>query len=291
MTTQLVKQEFSLLPTTFAEAEKYATMIARSSFCPQGFKGNPGDVLIAVQMGNELGLKPIQALQNIAVINGKPSIYGDAMLALVKNHPDYEWMKEEGDEKAAVCTIKRRNEPERVVTFTRNDAEIAGLWGKAGPWKTYPKRMLQMRARGFACRDAFPDALKGLISEDEARDYVITPNPNEKYMGYVVADAQDDLKVVAHTKEFLKCEKDIQKASSIEELEKIGAICARLVEDEKNLMRKIYAEKKNQLENLDNQDKELDSAMKTETVTTKPVDDEWTQEFDAAQNLTEKGAS
>jgi hypothetical protein len=50
------------------------------------------------------------------------------------------------------------------------DAKRAGLWTKAGPWQTYPRRMLQMRARSFALRDAFPDVLKGLISVKEALD-------------------------------------------------------------------------------------------------------------------------
>ncbi len=55
--------------------------------------------------------------------------------------------------------------------LTHKDAKRAGLWGKGGPWTAYPKRMLQMRARGFALRDAFPDVLKGMISVEEAQDY------------------------------------------------------------------------------------------------------------------------
>jgi len=55
-------------------------------------------------------------------------------------------------------------------TFSVKDARLAGLMNKAGPWKQYPKRMLQMRARGFAIRDAFPDALKGVITYEEASD-------------------------------------------------------------------------------------------------------------------------
>jgi hypothetical protein len=66
---------------------------------------------------------------------------------------------------------KRKNRKPVVAKFSVEDAKRAGLWGKQGPWSAYPKRMMQMRARGFALRDAFPDVLKGLISAEEAQDY------------------------------------------------------------------------------------------------------------------------
>ena len=51
------------------------------------------------------------------------------------------------------------------------DANRAGLLNRSGPWKSYPDRMLKMRARGFALRDVFADALGGMISAEEANDY------------------------------------------------------------------------------------------------------------------------
>ena len=76
----------------------------------------------------------------------------------------------------ATCTAKRRGyEKPTVVRFSVADAKKAGLWGKSGPWSQYSKRMLQLRARGFALRDAFPDVLKGLVTAEEAQDYPTTP--------------------------------------------------------------------------------------------------------------------
>ena len=106
---------------------------------------------------------------------------GDSLLALVKGHKAFagarEWM--EGD--TAFCEIKRTlndgNTETTVVSFSQEDAVKAKLWGKQGPWQQYPKRMLQLRARGFAIRDAFPDAVKGLITAEEAADY---PKPDPK---------------------------------------------------------------------------------------------------------------
>ena len=172
------KQNFSLAPNDLNEAMRFADMLASSSIVPKDYVGKPGNCLVAIQWGMELGLQPMQAMQSIAVINGRPSLWGDAMLALVKAHPAFEWIKEECDGTVAICTIKRRGEPEVVQSFSLEEAKRAGLTGKAGPWIQYPKRMLQMRARGFALRDAFPDALRGVVSAEEARD-----TPAERDMG------------------------------------------------------------------------------------------------------------
>ena len=164
-------------PATMGEAMEFSKMLADSSMVPRAYQGKPQDIMVCVQWGYELGLAPMQALQNIAVINGKPSVYGDAMAALVQASPVCDGIDEtfegvEGTgEFAAVCIARRKGRQPVTIKFSVNDAKRAGLWNKQGPWTQYPKRMLQMRARGFALRDAFPDVLKGLISAEEAADY------------------------------------------------------------------------------------------------------------------------
>lgn len=185
--TNLIKHQ-GFAPQTMTEAIEFSGMLAKSQMVPKAYQGKPEDVLVAVQWGFELGLAPLQALQNIACINGKPSVYGDAAMALVQNSPVCEDIKEyfEGEgtsNPVAVCVAKRKNRSEVVCKYSVEDAKRAGLWNKSGPWTQYPKRMLQMRARGFALRDAFPDVLKGLITVEEAQDYPeteekdITPKP------------------------------------------------------------------------------------------------------------------
>jgi hypothetical protein len=163
-------------PQTMTEAIQFSDMLASSSMVPKAYQGKPQDILVCVQWGFEMGLAPMQALQNIAVINGKPSVYGDAMMALVQASAVCEDVEEffenEGTPNpVAVCVAKRKNRKPVIAKFSVEDAKRAGLWGKQGPWSAYPKRMMQMRARGFALRDAFPDVLKGLISAEEAADY------------------------------------------------------------------------------------------------------------------------
>lgn len=163
---------FKMQVNSFEQGWRMAEVISKSSLCPKAYKDNPGDCLTAMMMGAELGLNPMQSLQNIATINGKPSLYGDAVLALVMAHPDFQDISETFDEKTmtARCVLARKNRTPVERKFSKANAEKAKLWGKAGPWQDYPERMLQMRARSRAVRDLFPDALAGLSVAEEAFD-------------------------------------------------------------------------------------------------------------------------
>jgi len=177
MTTTLTTQPTGgLALATFDDAFRFAKMVAASDFAPKDFKGKAESCLLAIQHGSEVGLSPMQSLQSIAVINGRPTIWGDAALALVQSSPACEYVKEyiegEGDQAVAVCEVKRRGYPAPTISrFSIADAKRAGLAGKTGPWSQYPSRMLALRARGFALRNAFADALRGLITAEEAQDY------------------------------------------------------------------------------------------------------------------------
>jgi hypothetical protein len=169
---------------SFDDAFRFSKMVAASDFAPKDFRGKPESCLLAIQHGSEIGLSPMQSLQNIACINGRPAIWGDAALAVAMASPVCESVTEtidgEGDNMVATCTAKRRGyEKPTVVRFSVADAKKASLWGKSGPWTQYPRRMLQLRARGFALRDAFPDVLKGLVTAEEAQDYPTTPANTE----------------------------------------------------------------------------------------------------------------
>lgn len=173
-------RQFDLSPQTFEQALTFSDYLANSDMVPKDFKGKPANCLIAMQWGAELGLKPMQAIQNIAIINGRPSLWGDAMLALVLSSPLCEYVTEDWQaDGTAICRAKRRGSPEQSRTFSDADAQLAGLKGKAGPWTTGPKRMRQLRARAFALRDVFTDVLRGLAMAEEIMDYPSEP----KHMG------------------------------------------------------------------------------------------------------------
>ena len=158
------------------DAFRFANAIVASGFAPRGME-KPEAVLVAIQLGAELGLTPMAALQNTAVINGRPAIYGDAALALVRASGLLVSFKEEeigepGKDSFGIrVTAVRNDNSAGIEVFTIADAKAAKLWGKAGPWTDYPKRMLKFRARGFVLRDVFGDVLKGLRTVEEVRDF------------------------------------------------------------------------------------------------------------------------
>ncbi|RME85154.1 MAG: hypothetical protein D6771_03580, partial [Zetaproteobacteria bacterium] len=161
-------------PRSLGEVYRMAQILAGSAFVPQQYRGRIEDVMAAILYGLEVGLSPMAALQNIAVVNGKPALFGDGLLAVAMSHPQFagyeDWFEGEGDDLTAYCKVVRRGVGEIVRSFSVRDAKLAGLWGKKGPWQNYPKRMLLMRARSWALRDAFPDALRGVIAYEEAQD-------------------------------------------------------------------------------------------------------------------------
>jgi len=167
----------AILPKNFTEMLAVAEQLSKTDLIPKDMRGKPQDVMIALQMGLELGLMPMQAIQSIAVINGRPSVYGDAALAIVLQHPDYEWHIEDPKDTQCTATFKRRGMEACERTFTLEDARKARLLEK-DTYKMYQRRMLQMRARAWAMRDSFADALKGvaIYEEHEQPERVINPD-------------------------------------------------------------------------------------------------------------------
>lgn len=170
----------AIVPQDFESAWRVANVIVRSGMAPRGLD-TPEKAMVAIMHGLEIGLTPMAALQSIAVVNGRPTVWGDGALALVRGSGLLAWMQEyfegaEGtDGYTAVCVMQRAGEPEPIRrTFSIGDAKRAGLLGKEGPWRQYPKRMQQMRARAFAVRDGFADVLRGVSIREEMLDVETT---------------------------------------------------------------------------------------------------------------------
>lgn len=169
---------------TVNDALELAKHLSESGLVPKDYIGNPGAIVAAIDLGLSVGLSAMQACQGIANINGRPSLWGDAAIAVVMAHPDFFDIDEDAPDVAVKsggrCKITRRRkdgtakEVERRFSYTEaTEAGLIGGKGKENTWGKYPGRMLQMRARAFAMRDAFPDALKGLSVAEEAQDFEI----------------------------------------------------------------------------------------------------------------------
>lgn len=175
-------------PRTFREMWQVCVVYSKASLVPKDYRQQPSNIFLAWQRGRELGLSLGAALENIAVINGTTRVWGDALLAIVENsglleefeeHFEGEWPKD--DFKAVCMTVraaaKGKKARTKVYEYTVADAKTAGLFGQ-NVHKTNPKRMLQMRARGFNFRDNFADVLRGVHSHEEMEDAIdITPTP------------------------------------------------------------------------------------------------------------------
>ena len=164
-------------PKNFDEAWNIASIMADSQMIPKAFQKRPQDVVVAMMWAHSLGIPTVQGLNYIAVINGKPSMYGDGLLAVVMASGQMADFQESfvGSDKelTAICKVTRKGLTTPFIgSFSIADAETAGLLNKPGPWKQYPKRMLKMRARAFALRDAFPDVLSGMGSAEEQVDII-----------------------------------------------------------------------------------------------------------------------
>lgn len=167
---------------TFEAIEAFAERAARTNMVPKDYIGKPDNIILAVMQGRELGLPPIQALQSIAMVNGRPSVWGDAVpglcysRGLVEDHQERFEGEEGTDGYTAICVVKRKGiASPKVATFSQADAKKAGLYNQNVHGK-YPRRMMQWRARHGAFHDAFPDVLRGIgTREIEAEESVATP--------------------------------------------------------------------------------------------------------------------
>jgi hypothetical protein len=159
----------ALVPQSMPEAWQFAQAAAKSNLYAVK---SAESALMILSTGLDLGLAPSQALRGIDIIEGKPRLSADLMVAVVKARRDlckYFRLVESTDERAEWETW-REGEPEPVrMAFTKADAEKAGLWGRS-TWKAHARTMLRHRAASQLARAVFQDVLFGIYTPDEHDD-------------------------------------------------------------------------------------------------------------------------
>lgn len=171
----------ALEPGNFEQTMNLAKLLATSELVPKDFHGKPASIILAITLGREVGVGWAHSVQNICVINGRPTMWGDLVIGLVMNSTVYEDSWDEWDPKldggTAFFYSKRKGKNRVTVrSFSYNEAEKAGLLVK-DTYKKYLKRMLYNRARAFALRDDYADILKGLRIREEEEDGFINVTP------------------------------------------------------------------------------------------------------------------
>lgn len=231
-------------PTLFKRASAIAAMFAGSDLVPKAYRGNAANVFTGLCLATGVGCpNPLLALGNIGNVNGKPTLFGDLPLGLVRAHPEFagfrEWFSGSPmtDDWTAHCEVKRLGRTwngdefevaveTRADSFSVADAKTAQLWAAIGldaewkrklsPWVTAPKRMLMFRARGFALRDLFGDALQGLgIEGDPVED------DRERSQGKIVVA---EVTEVAPPLEITKQAPDPVTVKPVQERETLGEV-------------------------------------------------------------------
>lgn len=178
-------QVTAIIPQSIEEVFRVSKGVVQSGLAPDALiKGKDADaaamaVAVAIMSGAELGLKPMVALRSFTVINGKPALFGDGLINVVRQSGKAAYLRTgsltRDDKLVGWCEAKRSDTGEESrVEFSQVDAVRAGLWQTSGstPWAKYPQRMLAWRAAGWCLRELFGDVLGGMRDEFEAQEMV-----------------------------------------------------------------------------------------------------------------------
>lgn len=193
----------AIVPQSFEDTMRISRAVVASGLAPAALIGKlTGDdaaaaVAVAIMSGAELGLKPMVSLRSFTVINGKPALYGDGLINVVRMSGKVAYLRtgcEIRDGKmVGFCEAKRLDTgEEKRVEFSQDNATRARLWDDRAtvkkqvwengqkvwrdnvpndaPWYRFPERMLAWRAAGYCLRELFGDVLGGIRDEFEARE-------------------------------------------------------------------------------------------------------------------------
>lgn len=164
-------------PRDLGELMRYCKIVVQSDLCPRHIK-SPADAMLIIQRGAELGLSAVNALQNLNVIGGKVTMPAALAVGVVKASEACEYFTcIESTDEYSTWETKRRGNPEPTrYTFSKHDAQVAGLWG-SGTWRKYPRNLLAARASMNLARMEYQDVLVGVYTPEEMEDVDPTPQP------------------------------------------------------------------------------------------------------------------
>jgi hypothetical protein len=154
---------------------KACDTLSKSKMVPVSLQGKPADIFAILVMGTELGIKPMQALNSINVIQGKPTVSPQLMIAMIKGKIPNAIIKVEKSGEDILCTTARSKEDYELgllytSTWNMERAKKMNLVSKDNYIKQ-PETMLRWRAVAESCRQTFPDVLMGMYATDEFIDF------------------------------------------------------------------------------------------------------------------------
>lgn len=168
MTEDMSIRSLAIVPRTIDECTDLAERLSKSSLLPKAMQGKMPDVLVTILAGQEMGFAPMASLRAIHVIEGKPILSADGMVALVLGSGKAVYFDriEESETSVTYETLRQGSKTPRRCTWTMAMAKVAGLHLKDN-WRGYPRAMLASRAKAELARDVYPDVLAGCSTQDE----------------------------------------------------------------------------------------------------------------------------
>lgn len=188
-----MKNELALLPKTedFTMYMQIAEMGIKSGLLPAAIKTKEAAMIIALK-GRELGLPPMVAFSHINVIQGKPTMSAEIMLAYIyRDYPSAEIVIVEKGATKCVIKAKRPNEKEfSTFTWDMERARKMGLAEKDN-WKKQPETMLFWRSITEMKRAKFPEVLMGIDYTPEELGAEVDSTGSLKDVGPALPQAQE----------------------------------------------------------------------------------------------------
>lgn len=173
----------------FDATYRLAKNLAISGIIPRDLQGKAADVMVIVLYGQELGLAPMQALQVIDVVKGRPSLRANLWVALARK-AGHKVRVVENTATSTTVTVVRHDDPEPIsATYTIDDAKLAGLTSNDN-YRKNPKAMLYARAASTAIRQACPEVAMGFYDEYEV-GVGDQPAPARPTLAKVAAERED----------------------------------------------------------------------------------------------------
>lgn len=160
----LTTQKDSML-RTYGDLINIADMLVKSRMLPNGITTKEAAAAIILK-GRELGIPTMEAFSLINVIQGKPTISPQGMIALARRTKELEDISITDDNDTAVVIVKRKGQSPFKTTFSARDAATMGLANKDN-WTKQPRIMRQWRAISANFRITFPDVIGGMYTPEE----------------------------------------------------------------------------------------------------------------------------
>lgn len=233
----MTDKALTIIPRSLPEVQSLADTLAKSTLLPDALKGKSADVVVQILAGNELGLAPMASIRGIHIVQGKPVLAADTMVALCLGSGNCEYFScVEETTTSVTYETKRRGSPHpQRFTWSDEDTKRAGLNTKDN-WRLHPRQMRRARCKAVLARDVYPDVLAGCYDPDELHVPATAPAPRHQYTDVIDAEVVSEVSA----DDVARLQDAIVNAPSIEDLQALVPELKKLTNGALKAAREAY---------------------------------------------------